>query len=307
MLYRTLGRTGLRVSLAGLGTGGPSRLGQATGTAAADSVAIVREALELGINLLDTSPAYQESEVLLGQALQGVPRDRYVLATKYPPRLGADVPPDDLMRSVERSLQRLGVETIDVLQYHGVSPANYEEVLARHHTGALKAVEQGKVRYIGITETMESDPEHLMLSRALRDDLFDTCMIHYGVFNQSAERAVYPLAQAHNVGVFVMGPVRTSLRSKEEAAHHIRMFQQEGWLAGSPPDPDDPLGLGGELSITQAAYQFAAAHPSVSTVLCGTGNIAHLRRNAVDIVGDELSAAQVAQLRARFGGLTWKS
>src|SRR5690349_17454168 len=85
MRYRPLGRTGLSVSLAGYGTGGPSQFGQASRMDFADQDALIHRALDLGINILDSAMAYGQSEELLGRALADVPRDRYLLATKLTP------------------------------------------------------------------------------------------------------------------------------------------------------------------------------------------------------------------------------
>ena len=81
MEYTTLGRSGLHVSIAGLGCGGHSRLGTKTGKSEQESIAVVRQALDLGINLIDTAEAYG-TEAIVGKALQGVPRDQVVIATK---------------------------------------------------------------------------------------------------------------------------------------------------------------------------------------------------------------------------------
>jgi aryl-alcohol dehydrogenase-like predicted oxidoreductase len=310
MLYRTMGRTGLSVSLAGLGTGGPSQLGQSAGLAEAESHRLVRTALDLGINLFDTSPAYRQSEILLGGGLKGVDPDRYVLATKFPPtRDGKLREPGDLTASVEKSLRRLGVETIDVLQYHGVSLEEYGEVIDRFHGEAQRAQEAGKIRFIGITEAGEQDPEHAMLLRALHDDLFDTFMVKYGILNQSAEAEVLPLAAEQNVGVFVMASVRRSLRTPQEAVSRLNAFIDEGLLAIPRPKAEDPLGLGTldqpAPGVTRAAYQFAAAHPAVSTLLVGTGNVDHLRTNVADILAPGLSPEQMSFLRETYGRLTW--
>src|SRR5712671_2400071 len=83
MEYTTLGRTGLKVSVAGLGCGGFSRLGLGTGKSEADAIAIIREALDLGVNLFDTAAAYG-TEPVLGKALAGVTRDQVVICTKAP-------------------------------------------------------------------------------------------------------------------------------------------------------------------------------------------------------------------------------
>src|SRR4051812_42217994 len=122
MKYRPLGRTGLRVSLAGLGTGGPSRIGARTHGDEAQSIKVVRHALDLGINLFDTAPTYDASEALLGRALAGVPRDTYLLATKArPANKGVVVDPEEVIQSCERSLQRLQTDRIDLLQLHAVT------------------------------------------------------------------------------------------------------------------------------------------------------------------------------------------
>lgn len=311
MDYRTLGRTGLRVALAGLGTGGPARIGQSAGLPEAESHRLIREALDLGINLLDTSPAYGGSEALLGGALAGVPRDRYVLATKFPPYQGKTVKqdPQDLMRSLENSLRVMGVDYIDVLQYHGVRPGSYREVVDRFQPVAEEARRQGKIGYIGITETAADDPEHRMLEVALAEGLWDTCMIKHGILNQRAAQRVLPLAEEHRVGVFVMASVRRSLRGAEEALATFHEMEAQGLLQDLAATPEDPLGLGqvGQPvpSVTRAAYQFAAQSQAVSTVLVGTGNVEHLRQNVADILSPGLSPEQMAYLQRTYGHLAW--
>lgn len=310
MRYRKLGRTGLEVSLVGLGTGGPSQLGQATGRAPSESFRVVHTALDLGINILDTSPAYRESEVLLGQALEGIPRDRYILATKFNPnRLPPDAGPEAFMQQLEDSLRNLRTDHIEVLQYHGIAPEQYRFIVDRFHAAALEAQAQGKIGHIGITETMGTDVYHEMLETALAEDLFDTFMVHYGILNQLAERKIFPMAQERNVGVFVMGPVRQSLRTPEEAVSRIHHFIDEGWLDIPRPTVDDPLGMGRvsapTANVTRVAYRFAAAHPAVSTMLVGTGNPEHLRANVEDVLSGELTPAEVAYLRETYGSLAW--
>jgi len=313
MIYRVLGRTGLRVSIAGLGTGGASRLGQSYDQTRAESERVVRVALDLGINLFDTAHSYRGSEELLGSALEGVPRDRYVLTTKFSATQGKQIPgdPEALTRELEESLQRLRVDYVDVLQYHGVTPDKYDEVIDRFHPVALRAQQAGKTRFLGITESVSADTRHEMLPRALQDDLFDTIMVRYGILNQWAERQVLPAAQRANVGVLIMAAVRMSLRSPEEAVHHLDRFISEGLLDMPHPNLHDPLGLerAGEpvTDLTRAAYQFAAEHPAVSSVLIGTGNVEHLQKNVQDLLSPKLTEGQMAHLRQAFGGLTWNA
>jgi len=313
MEYRTLGRTGLCVSVAGLGTGGAAKLGQSANLSPQESHKIVRVALDLGINIFDSSPSYGDSEARLGGGLAGVPRDQYIVCTKFQPHQGDGLKPDPnaLMEQLEGSLRLLGVDALDVLQYHGVKSDEYRNVVERFHPVALRAQEQGKVRYLGITETVAGDAEHEMLPIALEDDLFDTVMVKYGVLNQRAMDKVFPMVQERQVGVLVMASVRTSLRTPAEAAGCIGRFVDEGLLSIDPPNEADPLGLGqvGQPVPTQtrAAYQFAAAHPAVSTVLIGTGNVEHLRANVADLLAPQLSQEQIEYLNSTYGSLAWNA
>src|SRR3954447_19706380 len=102
MLYRTLGRTGWRVSLLGLGTGGVSQLGQRYELPYEQSARLLRHALDQGLNMIDTAPSYGDSEERIGSALKGVPRDSYYLSTKFQPRADGTIlsPPEDLRASL---------------------------------------------------------------------------------------------------------------------------------------------------------------------------------------------------------------
>ena len=122
MEYTTLGRTGLKVSVAGLGCGGFSRLGLGTGKSEADAIGIIRAALDLGVNLFDTAAAYG-TEPVLGKALRGVLREEVVICTKAPFGVSnPDATPEKAVASLDRSLQELGTDYIDVYQLHGVAP-----------------------------------------------------------------------------------------------------------------------------------------------------------------------------------------
>src|SRR3954454_751743 len=120
MEYATLGRTGLRVSVAGLGCGGCSQLGLAQGKSEADAIAIIRLAVELGVNLFDTAAAYG-TEAVLGKAVKSVRREDVVICTKAP--FGFSNPnstPEGIVASLDNSLRELDTDYIDVYQLHGV-------------------------------------------------------------------------------------------------------------------------------------------------------------------------------------------
>lgn len=308
MLYRTLGRTGLRVSLASLGAGGPSRLGQQTHHDEFQSRRVIHRALELGVNLFDTAANYGDSEAILGRALREMPRDRHLLATKFSPYLpdGTIISPDDVFRSCEQSLQRLQVDAIDLYQFHSVVPESYREVRDRLFPTVQRLRDQGKIRFIGITEYFFPDPAHEMLALALEDDLWDTMMVKYGIMNLSAERHVLPRAKERNVGVLNMSPVRVKLSRPAELQTTIGRWKQAGLIARDALPDESPLDFlvhGAVTSVVEAGYKFGAGHDAVSTVLFGTGNVAHLETNVAAILGPPLPKEDNDRIRALFGQL----
>jgi L-galactose dehydrogenase len=308
MEYRTLGRTGLQVSVMSLGTGGPSRLGQGSGVEEAEARQVVQRAVELGINFIDTAAGYGESEAILGRALQGVPRDACWIATKFGPQNGDGVKqdPSELRRSLERSLQRLGREAVDLFQLHGVLPGAYREVVERFYPEMERAREAGKVRFLGITERFFADPAHEMLPMALQDDLFDTIMLKYGILNQVAERQVLPMAAERNVGVLNMAAIRVKLSDPAQLEALIAEWQAAGKIPAGTLPASDPLGFlvhDAVDSVVSAGYRFAAGPSAVSTVLTGTANRAHLERNVAAILGPPLPEADTERLRGLFGAL----
>ncbi|MBM4437478.1 MAG: aldo/keto reductase [Actinobacteria bacterium] len=308
MEYRTLGRTGLRVSLAGLGTGGPSNFGQNRGTTQADAQRLVCRALDCGINFFDTAQGYRESEAMLGHALQGVPRDQYIVATKYTYQDGAGTPiaPSAVEAAIEQSLRCLRIETIDVEQVHGLAPEHYDAVIAAHLPVLERARAAGKIRHIGVSETFGGDAKHAMLGRALADGHFATAMVAYNLLHQTAERTVFPRAQAAGVGVIIMVAVRRVLGDPQRLRETIAHLKARRLLADDALPDDDALGWlvhDGVGSVPAAAYKFALEPAAVSTVLTGTANPDHLDANVTAIAGGPLPTADRQRLQALFGHL----
>src|SRR5215468_1824065 len=200
MDYTTLGRTGLKVSVAGLGCGGFSRLGLGTGKSPENAEAIVRRALDFGVNLFDTAAAYG-TEGVLGRALEGTPRDRVVICTKahLPGGTGAATI-KAVVDSLDNSLRELATDHIDVFQLHGVPPADYERALSAIVPALLKEKAKGKFRFLGVTETAPGDVEHAMLQRAAVDGPWDVAMVAFHMMHQNARQAVFPLTLKHKVG-----------------------------------------------------------------------------------------------------------
>lgn len=306
MQYRILGRTGLKVSRLGLGTGGPSRLGQSKGVSVREQDALLRRCLELGINLFDTAEHYGRSEEILGRALAGVPRGSYVLATKWghAGQQGALRAPEELAESIERSLRRLRTDRIDVMQFHGLAADQYDAVVERLYPVMDRFKQQGKIGFIGFS-TNSTDPTHDAAIRALNahPHLWDTIMLKYGILYQSAAKAALPLARQHDVGIINMAAVRLDLSLPDRLAAVVADWKRRGVVpAGSLPD-EDPLGwlVHDDVdSVVSAGYKFGASHPAVSTVLTGTANLAHLERNVAAIEKPSLPEPDMRRLKSVF-------
>jgi L-galactose dehydrogenase len=306
--YRRLGKTNLQVSLMGLGSGGKSRLGQAHGLDQDEITPIVRRAFELGVNIVDTSPEYGNSETLLGNALADVPRESYVLCTKMMPIRargeGALRPTEDLRASIENSLRALKTDYLDVLYLHGVPPDQLDAVMERFREPLEQARRDGLVRFLGITETFATDHEHMTLRTVMPQGIFDVVMVGYNVLSPVPATHVLPLAQEHDVGVVIMCAVRGVLLNSQRIREVVGEWKAEGLLPRDAVSDSEPLGwLTGAWAdnVPAAAYKFAADHASVGTVLTGTGRIAHLDANAEAILGTRLPPALVERVIATFG------
>jgi aryl-alcohol dehydrogenase-like predicted oxidoreductase len=311
MEYRTLGRTGLEVSVMGFGTGGPSQFGQHSGESVEEAVRLVGRTLDLGINFFDTSQLYRASEELLGRAFQGVPRRDYIVATKFAYERDAGafgpselVAPEEVEASVERSLRLLQVETIDVLQFHGVKPGNYRAAIDRFMPALARLREQGKFRFLGVSENYARDYEHEMLSMALEDDVFDTVMVGYNLLGPAPEQDILPACQRQNVGAICMVAVRRSLSRPEHLKERLSDALSRGVIERDAlTDKEAPLDWliqGPVESLPAAGYKYVAAHPAIGTVLTGTTNSAHLEANIRAILGPSLPPEHMARLRRIF-------
>jgi len=308
MRYRRLGRTNLQVSLLGLGTGGPSQLGQKSGVPESDIHTLVDTALGLGVNLIDTAAAYGESEAILGRALQGTPRDRYVLCTKSAPtvREGEQTRPRtaaELAGSLDGSLRRLGTDVVDVFQIHAVTPGTYGHTRDVLVPELLRQRNRGKIRFLGITEAFASDHERATLRAALADNLWDTILVGYNLLTPGPEDDVLPLAQASDVGVLVMCAVRRKIANPADLRALIAGLKRDGLVAPAALPDDAPLDWllhDGIARITDAAYAYVAANPHVHCVLTGTADTTHLRQNIDAVLGPALPQADRDRLKAIF-------
>ena len=310
MIYRRLGRTNLSVSLLSLGTGGARRLGQAIDMTLLDQQRLVHHAMDLGVNLIDTAEQYGESESILGRCLRGIPRNDYFLSTKWSPRVGKEFVPNPvaLQASVERSLQRLGTDYIDVMLFHGPRVAEYDAVVDQLYPVLDALRTAGKVRSVGLSTPFVYDPAQEVARIALTENpaMWDVVMLKYGILNQHAANHILTLADRYDVGVMNMAAVRIKLPDPVLLEELIREWKEGGLIARDAlPDknPLDWLIQGDVESVIEAGYRFAAEPPGIATVLTGTSSIEHLNANARCLENPKLISAHSSRLKALFGGI----
>ena len=301
------GRTGLQVSVAGLGCGGNSRLGLGQGKTEADAVRLIRAAHDLGVNFLDTARAYG-TEGAVGAAVAEIGRDKVVISTKSLIRKGgALIPAGDLRANLEASLGLLGTDFVDIYNLHAVKPDDYAYAEAEMLPELVKAREAGKIRHIGITETSPHDPEQRMLQSALQNPVWEAAMFAIHMLHQGAMRDVLPRTQANGVGTMAMFVVRNIFSQPDVLADNVRALIAKGQLDASVGDDPEPLGFliheSGAQSLTDAAYRFVRHTPGIDVTLFGTGSIGHLEANIASILRPPLPEPDVRRLHELFGHL----
>lgn len=301
MEYTTLGRTGLKVSVMGLGCGGPSRIGQRTGNSEDESIAIVKYALKSGINFIDTAEVYQ-TERIVGHGIKGYNRENLVLSTKK--STWGNLKPKDVLKSFERSLKNLGTDYIDIYHLHGVILSDYEYLYSEIVPTLQELRDQGKVRFLGITERFNPDPHHSMLLRALQDDIWDVMMVGFNILNQSARDRVLAKAIEKNIGILIMFAVRLALSRPKRLKECLNELIGKNQISPSEINMDDPLKFlihdGGAKSLVDAAYRFCRYEPGIHVTLSGTGNLNHLKDNLESILRPTLPEKDLIKLKKIF-------
>lgn len=301
MDYVTFGRTGLTVSVMGLGCGGPSRVGQSTGSDDAESVRIIRTAMDAGVNFLDTAEAYK-TESLVGEALRGVDRENVVISTKKSYR--EEISPKLVRKGLEESLKRLRTDYIDIYNFHGVNPEHYPMLRDEILPTFFDLRDEGKIRFIGVSEMFNEDKTHQMMVDSLPDDVWDVAMIGFNILNQTAREKVFPGTIEKDVAVQIMFAVRRALSQPDKLREAMQQLINAGQVDPADVDMDDPLVFVLEesdaTSIVDASYRFCRYEPGVHVVLSGTGNPAHLQANIDSLCKPPLPDDVVAKLRHIF-------
>jgi aryl-alcohol dehydrogenase-like predicted oxidoreductase len=308
MHHTTLGRTNQRVSVAGLGTGGFSRLGMKAGKSEDAAARLILEAIDLGINFIDTAPAYG-TEGVVGRALKAIPRGQVVIATKAAVnRDGVWWTPERVVASLDNSLRLMGTDYVDVFNPHGVEEHEYDYALNTLVPALLEQKAKGKIRHIGITENPINDFTNAMLKRAVNDPVWDVFMVGFHMLHQGARANVFPITREKGIGTLLMFAVRSIFTDPPRVARELRELAAKGLVEKWLGETDDPLGFliheGGAANMTEAAYRFARHEPGADVVLFGTGDAAHLRTNVASLLKPPLPEADRAKLAVLFGHLT---
>jgi aryl-alcohol dehydrogenase-like predicted oxidoreductase len=278
MQYRTLGRTGIKVSPYALGA---MMFGRPPGNSDHDdAVRIIHKALDAGINFIDTADRYSagESEEIVGKALRGR-RDDVVLATKVNGPMGEDPNRQGnsrrwIMTEVENSLRRLQTDHIDLYQIHRPDPGtDIEETLS----ALSDLIHSGKVRAIGSSTMPASDiVEAQWVAERRGLERFRTEQPPYSILNRSIEAEVLPVAQRYGMGTLVWSPlakgmltgrIRKGQETDLRRAGMFASFSDERRL--DAVEQTAALAEKAGLPMTHLAMAFAIAHPGVTSAIIG--------------------------------------
>jgi aryl-alcohol dehydrogenase-like predicted oxidoreductase len=310
MKYRTFGRLGWQVSELGYGMWGMAGW---TGSDDAESHASLDRSIELGCNFFATAWAYGDghSERLLGETLRRHKGKRLYIATKIPPKnrrwparpeysLDEVFPPDHIREYCEKSLQNIGVSTIDLLQFHVWSDHWASDRRWQKAAGDLKR--QKLVTGIGISIN-RWQPDNVL--RALDSGLVDAVQVVYNVFDQSPEDRLFPYCQEHDIAVIARVPF-------DEGSLTGTLTPESRWPDGDFRNfyfnPDNlrqtlervaklqgavPRGM----SLPELTLRHILQHPAVNTVIPGMRKLRHVEENVAVSDGVPLPEMTMAELK----------
>ena len=272
MQTRPLGKTGLQLPILSFGA---SSLGQEFRSVQLDeALQSVRVALDCGLNFIDTSPFYGRgmSEVLLGIALRGVPRDSYTLCTK----LGRydlqhfDFRAKRVAESVDVSLHRLGTDHLDIILCHDIEFVPMQQIVDETIPALRKIQQSGKVRFIGIS----GYPQKVFRFICEQTDI--DCVLSYNQYTlqntRFADESV-PYLKAKGVGVMNAGPFSARLLTNAPLPAWLK--EPESVKAAARKAAEHCSKHGSD--IAKLALQFSCAHPDIATTIAGSANPDNIR------------------------------
>lgn len=311
MQYRMFGRTGWQVSEIGYGMWG---MGGWTGSDDTQSMESLERAVELGCNFFDTAWAYGSghSEKLLGELVRGYPEKKLYTASKIPPKNRKwpsrsdyaleDVFPSDYIREyVEKSLENLGLPSLDLMQFHV-----WEDEWARDEQWQRTVEDlkhEGLIQSMGVSVN-RWEPNNVL--ETLRTGLIDAVQVIYNIFDQAPEDELFPLCDELNVAIIARVPfdegTLTGTLTKDttwpEGDWRNTYFVPENLNASvdraEALRPLIPQGM----TMAEMALRFILANPTVSTIIPGMRKAYHVDANIASSDGNALSPELIEQLRA---------
>jgi aryl-alcohol dehydrogenase-like predicted oxidoreductase len=311
MEYRTFGRTGWKVSQIGYGMWG---MGEWTGSDDAESMESLERSVNLGCNFFDTAWAYGEghSEQLLGKLVRAHPGERLYTATKIPPKnrewparpefaLKDTFPPDYIREYAEKSRANIGVDTIDLIQFHVWEDGWAED---KSWQTAIADLKQRKViAAVGISIN-RWEPENGI--RALRTGLIDAVQVIYNIFDQAPEDELFPVCRELNIGVIARVPfdegTLTGTLTKDskwpDGDWRNTYFVKENLEASVDRAEALRSLIPPGMSMPEMALRFINACPDVSTIIPGMRKPNHVDSNIATSDGQALPADLMQKLRA---------
>ena len=273
MQTRLLGKTNLRLPVLSFGA---SSLGQEFRPVGLDeAIRSVHTALDCGLNFIDTSPFYGRgmSEVLLGVALRGIPRDRYILGTK----LGRydlghfDFSARRVAESVDVSLHRMGVDYLDICLCHDIEFVEMQQIVNETLPALRKLRDQGKARFIGFS----GYPQKIF--RFICDQTDVDCVLSYNQYTLQNTRfadETVPYLKAKGVGVMNAGPFSARLLTNAPLPHWLKEPEEVKAAARSAADLCAKKGS----DIAKLALQFSCENPDITTTVAGSANPENIRK-----------------------------
>jgi aryl-alcohol dehydrogenase-like predicted oxidoreductase len=310
MQLRTFGRIGWNVSEVGYGMWG---MGSWSGSNDDESMASLERAVDLGCNFFDTAWAYGQghSERLLGRLLRARPDARLYCASKMPPknmkwpataemRLEDTYPADHIRELAEKSLENVGVSTLDLLQFHTWSDAWADDARWQRAIESLKA--EKLVRAVGISVN-RWEPENGL--RALRTGLIDAVQVVYNIFDQAPEDELFPVCRELGVAVIARVPFdegtltgNLKLDSSWPQGDFRNLYFAGEKLKDSVEHaerlrPEIPVGM----TMPELALRFILANPDVATIIPGMRKSANVDANLGVSDGAPLGAERMQRLR----------
>ncbi|NBD27156.1 aldo/keto reductase [Paenibacillus glycinis] len=288
MKQNRIGASGLLVGEIGLGC-------MSLGTEETHAVALIHEALERGVNLLDTADLYDggRNEELVGKAIRGR-RERVVLATKVgnrriPGQDGWSWDPSKayILSAVKESLRRLGTDYIDLYQLHG---GTIEDPIDETIEAFEQLKREGAIREYGIS----SIRPNVIREYAARSGIASV-MNPYSIVDRRGEETVFPLLREKGIGVIARGPLAGgALAANRQPVKGVPDYELEELSALR--ERLEEL-TAGERSLTQLAIRYSLSHPAVAAAVPGASSREQLLRNIAAADVPELTEDEVRAIR----------